>query len=121
METGYEVGSASLIAFADGTSSLYYSTGGGMLGSGDYLPVAQASLAMVEQAELLRLSFSAISDYPLPEVGQVRFILLTYAGPVSAEAREADLNAGVNPLASLYHEAQELLTQLRLSAEKKRR
>src|SRR4030042_4174386 len=51
METGYAVGFATLVSLADGTTSLYYSTGGGMLGSADYSPVANASNGLVAQAE----------------------------------------------------------------------
>ena len=80
METGYPVGSATLIALADGTTSLYYSTGGGMLGSGEYIPVAEASKALVVEAEIHLRPMTPSTDFPLPEVGEVRFILLTYAG-----------------------------------------
>ena len=80
METGYTVGIATLVSLADGTTSLYYSTGGGMLGSADYTPVAEASKALVAQAENHLQSMSSGDKFPLPEVGQVRFIFLTYSG-----------------------------------------
>jgi len=71
MEAGYEAGSATLVSLADGTTSLYYSTGGGMLGRGDYTPISEASRALVAQAEIDLPRFSKAVDYPLPEVGQV--------------------------------------------------
>jgi hypothetical protein len=120
METGYEVGFATLVSLADGTTSLYYSTGGGMLGSGDYAPLAKASRALVAQAELLLDSFAPTSDFPLPGVGQVRFILRTFSDTLSTAASVKSLTEVGHPLTPLFTRAQNVLTQLRLSAEQKR-
>jgi len=119
METGYPVGYASVISLADGTTSLYYSTGGGMLGSGEYTPVAEASKTLVAQAENHLQYVSLVNEFPLPEVGQVRFIILTYSGMYAGEAFEKTLAAGKHPLSPLFVRAQETLEQLRLLAEKK--
>ena len=121
IETGYAVGSATLVALADGTTSLYYSTGGGMLGSGEYSPVAEASKALVAQAESHIKDMSSTDEFPLPGVGQVRFTLLTYSGILSAEAPEETIASGNHPLSSLFARAHETLSQLRLLAEKKRK
>jgi hypothetical protein len=120
LETGYAVGFATLVSLADGTTSLYYSTGGGMLGSADYAPVAEASKALVAQAENHLEGMSPSDTFPLPEVGQVRFIFLTYSGIAAAEAPEDILASGKHPLSRLYTLGRETLTQLRLLAEKKR-
>jgi hypothetical protein len=120
METGYPVGFATLVSLADGTTSLYYSTGGGMLGSADYAPVADASKALVAQAENHLEELSADNIFPLPEVGQVRFIFLTYTGIYTSEAPEDLLASGDHPLSRLYALGRETLTQLRLLSEKKR-
>jgi len=121
METGYTVGTATLVSLADGTTSLFYSTGGGMLGSGEYTPVAEASKALVAQAENHPQHMSSTNKFPLPEVGQVRFILLTYTGIFSAEAPEKIIASGTHLLSPLFTRANETLTQLRLLAEKKRK
>ncbi len=109
METGYTVGTATLVSLADGTTSLYYSTGGGMLGSGEYTPVAEASKALVAQAENHLQQMSSTNEFPLPEVGQVRFTLLTYSGILSAEAPEKILASGTHPLSPLFAQAHETL------------
>jgi hypothetical protein len=119
METGYQVGSASLVCLADGTTSLYYSTGGGMLGSAEYTPVSEASKALVSQAENHLNHFSSRTEFPLPEVGQVKFIILTFSGLLTAEVPEKTLTTGKHLLTPLYLRAHETLEQLRLLAEKK--
>ncbi len=119
MESSYPVGSATLTALADGTTSLYYSTGGGMLGSSDFAPLAQASQALVAAAESQLAHFTPASDESLPEVGMVRFTLLTFEGRLSASDSQSNLAAGTAWLFPVYAAAQQTLTQLRLLSEKK--
>ena len=121
METGYDVGSATLISLADGTTSLYFSTGGGMLGSSEYKPLAEAAKALVAQAEILFEHMTSTIELPLPEVGMVRITILTYTGNYSSEAPLKILSAGQHPMSSLFALAQATLEQLRLLAEKKRK
>ena len=92
-----------------------------MLGSGDYNPVAQASKALVAEAEQHIQQLLATEDFPLPEAGQVRLYFMTYTGFLQAATTEKDLASGKHVLSPLYHLAQETLTQLRLLAEKKRK
>jgi hypothetical protein len=120
VEMGYEVGTASLVSLADGTTSLYYSTGGGMLGSADYQALAEASKAFVNQAENHFVHMSPANDFPLPEAGQVRFILLTYSGAYSVEVPKKLLASGDHPLSPLFERAQQALALMRQLAEKKR-
>jgi hypothetical protein len=120
VEMGYEVGTASLVSLADGTTSLYYSTGGGMLGSADYQALADASKAFVSQAENYLVHMSFADDFPLPQAGQVRFILLTYSAAYSAEVPEKLLVSGDHPLSPLFQLAQQTLALIRQLAEKKR-
>jgi len=118
METSYNVGTATLVALADGTTSLYYSTGGGLLGSGEYAPLAKASKALVTEAENHLQQMSITHQFPLPKVGQVRFIFLTYSGAFTTDATERKLASMKHPLSRLYRLGQETLAQLRILTEK---
>jgi len=119
MEMNYKVGSATLAVLADGTTSLHYSTGGGLLGRGDYAPLAEASKALVAQAESFLHLASSTKEFPLPEAGQVSFILLTFSGVYMATAAAISLSSHKHPLSPLFICAQEILSQLRLLAEKR--
>jgi hypothetical protein len=121
VELGYEVGSATSVALVDGTTSLHYSTGGGLLGRGDYPPVAEASRALVAEAQKYLHLMVTTREFPLPLAGQVRIVLLTYSGYYTTDAPEKSLASGDHPLAPLYVQFQETLSQMRLLAEKKRR
>lgn len=120
VETGYEVGTATLVSLADGTTSLYYSTGGGLLGSSDYSPLAEASQNLVLQAEkFLHHMSQSVGDLPLPAVDQVSFIFLTFYGIVSTQAPEQRLTSGKHVLSPLFMDARAILEQLRILADKK--
>jgi hypothetical protein len=120
METGYPVGLAILIALADGTTSLNFSTGGGMLGSGDCPPVAEASKAFVLEAERMMDYMLSASEFPCTLAGEVRFIMLTYEGRFTYLALVEELAAGHHPFSTLYTRARETMEQLHLLSEKKR-
>ena len=51
METGYPNGVASLVCLRDGTTSLYTSTGGGIIGGGAHDPVVRANHALLATIE----------------------------------------------------------------------
>lgn len=120
METGYDVGFATLVSLADGTTSLYYSTGGGLIGSSIYSPLAEASKALVAEAENHLDQLHLTTMFTLPDIGKVRFYLLTYRGILTAEIGEIELSTGEHALSPLYQRAQETLSKLRMFSEKKR-
>jgi hypothetical protein len=119
MEIGYEVGTASLFSLADGTTSLYYSTGGGILGSPDFSPLAQASKALVLEAQKVYTQMSPVQDVSLPSIGQVRLTCLTFTGRLTAEIPEKILAAGSHPLSKIFALGRETLSQLRGLSDKR--
>lgn len=120
VETGYDVGTSTLVCLADGTTSLYYSTGGGMVGSSKYSPVADPAKALVAEAEIHIDHLAPTTDFRLPDIGEVRIYYLTYEGILTETAAEKDMSSGQHVLSPLYQHAQRTLTQLRLLADKKR-
>lgn len=120
MEAGYEAGTATLVVLADGTTSLYYSTGGGMLGSPGYLPVAQAAKVMVSLANNFIDQMSRVKKVNLPSVGQVNFTLLTYSGKYFTNAPLESLASGDHALSHLYQSGRETLKQLSVLKDYKR-
>ena len=118
MEMGYPEGCATLVALADGTTSLYYSSGGGLLGCGSVPAVTGATITCLETAEAYLPQMQPTRDLPLPAAWQIRFVLLTFQGILTATAPEAELYDGEHSLSGLYTAAQAVLTQVRLLSEK---
>jgi hypothetical protein len=114
METGYEGVVATLVALADGTVSLYFSTGGGIIRLGEYEGPRRVAWELLGVApRFLKYCRAAIS-FPLPERGRVGFHLFTGHGPASAEAAEEDLAGGRDELSPLYLKAHELMEEIRV-------
>jgi len=117
METGYPEAVVTLVALSDGTASLYFSNGGGIIGAGPHErpAVAARSLAAFAAHNLGHLVDTV--DYPLPEPGHTRFYVLTSDGVLTADAPEIELVENRHVLSPLFYTAQELITEIRESDE----
>jgi hypothetical protein len=115
METGYAEGGATLVVFAEGTTSLYFSNGGGIIGAGEHAIVRTASESFLSTAEANLAAFGAALATPPPEVGRVRFYLRTFQGTLGTEAKENDLGEGRHPLSPLFHAGHAVITAIRQS------
>ena len=113
METGFPEGIATLVALADGTTSLYTSTGGGTIGGGDHPRVASASRRFLAAVEGTLDSFVSTDSFPLPDAGRTIFYVLTYEGARAAEAPEEDLGEGRHQLSAVFHAGHDVITELR--------
>jgi hypothetical protein len=120
MDWGIPTGSATVVALADGTASVYLSSGGGFLGGGQsHETVRAAAKRTVEIAEQVQPLTQMTISYALPQSGQVTFYLLTDVGVFTATAPERDLRSHQNPLYKLGDAAQTIITEYRLIQEQK--
>lgn len=120
METGYPEAVATLVAVADGSASLYFSNGGGIIGAGEHPQGREASLKLVQSAEKY-LSFSKPDKkYPLPKNGNTRFYFVTQKGVMAIEVKEDDLGNNRHKLSPLFHQAHELIYVIQMIEEQKK-
>jgi hypothetical protein len=117
METGYPEATATLLALSDGTTSLYLSSGGGVIGGHAHQSVRQANAALLETANQYYEHLKPSESFPLPATGQAFFYVLTDSGVLSGGGREDDLGHGRRPLSPLFHAGHQVITQLRLISE----
>ena len=113
METGYPSAVASLVAFADGTVSLYFSTGGGVIGAGEQTSVRATMEPFFALAEARWKGLAGGASTPLPGIGRVQFILRTFEGTRSAEAAEHALVEGHHELSPLFHAGHAMIAAIR--------
>jgi hypothetical protein len=113
MDTAFPEGVASLVVVADGTTSLYTSTGGGTIGAGTHERVAVVSQAFLDRVDGALDLLVPTSSFPLPSTGRVRFCVLTFDGGRTAEADEQDLGESRHPLSGVFHAGHDVLTELR--------
>jgi hypothetical protein len=113
METGYPEAVATLMAAADGTTSLYFSNGGGVIGGGEHEPVRVAAASFLNLASTFVDDMQATETYPLPTEGSVRFYVVHRNGVRTAEAVEDDLGNMRHKLSSLFHQGHEVIAAIR--------
>lgn len=118
METGFPNGVATLVSLADGTVSLYLSSGGGVIGGGEHVNVKKAARSFLQSAEHYRKEFTSTKSYPLPNVGRVRFYILTYSGIYTNDIEEEILGKNMHILSPLFYAGHGVLTELRKISEK---
>jgi hypothetical protein len=118
MDTRYPEAVATLIGLADGTTSLYFSNGGGMIGGGQHPQVAEATRRWLEVAAELADRLSQEADEQLPGEGTTQLTVLTPSGRRSASAPEGELGAGGHELSPLFYAAHDVITELRLVEER---
>jgi hypothetical protein len=117
METGYPGGTATLLALGDGTSSLYLSTGGGIIGGHAHQNVREANAEFVELANRYYPRVKPTDSFPLPVEGETIFYVLTDSGVLTEAGSEEELGFGRHPLSPLFHAGHRVITQLRLISE----
>ena len=113
METGYPEAVATLVAVSDGSVSLYFSNGGGIIGAGEHAPVRSVAAKFLAAAAVYVPQASLAQQFPLPSRGRVRFYLVTSQGTYTAEAAEDDLGYERHPFAPLFHQGHELIAAVR--------
>ena len=115
METGYPEAVATLVAVADGTTSLYFSNGGGVIGAGAHESVAAASRRWLELASTLLPQLATVTETPLPAEGETQFVAVVRDELRGVVATEAELGSGDHALSPLFFAGHDVITQLRLA------
>ncbi|MHC9511440.1 hypothetical protein [Kangiella sp. M94] len=113
METGFENGSFTLLVLADGTTSLYFSNGGGIIGAGTHENVKKASSILLSGANHFRPQTKLASAFPYPSNGEVKFYFIGRSGVTSYSAKEVDLGENRDPLSKLFHISHMVISELR--------
>ena len=119
METGSPDGAVTLVAVLDGSASLYFSNGSGIIGAGEHAPVRRAAFKFISTAEAYVEDFSRTTEYPLPETSRVKFYLLTYSGIFTGDFEENLLGEGGHKLSTLFYAGHDVITEIRKKTEKR--
>lgn len=117
METGYPEAVATLVSVADGSSSLYFSNGGGIIGAGEYKQVHDSSVTLVNIAAKNKDKFLLTTNFPLPKIGFTRFYVVTDSGVYKEEILEDDLGNERHALSPVFFQGHELISYIRAADE----
>jgi hypothetical protein len=114
-------GIATVLAFADGTTSLYTSTGSGIIGGGGHPQVVRANRVLLRTAEDHLKAFEPDTSEDTPAEGSVTIRLLTFEGRLAITEDENVLGEGHSPASPVFHAVHGVITELRQIDEADRR
>jgi hypothetical protein len=119
MDWGVENGLATLVAIADGGTSLYAGAGG-FLGGHAVPVIREAGRRFLDAADGFVDEFPVTTVHPTPRPGHVIFHILTTAGVrTSPEIDIATLAPDKPGVSQLFGAAQGVITQIRVAEPKK--
>ncbi|TME78203.1 MAG: hypothetical protein E6I47_12845 [Chloroflexi bacterium] len=114
MEMGIGDAVATLVVVADGTTSFYFSTGGGIIGAGAHETVKGPSKAFLAALDRHVGELSPDPSEQTPSAGMIHLRALTFdRGRLLAAVPEADLAAKRNPLWDVFFTGHALIAAIR--------
>lgn len=117
MELGYATGIATLMTLAEGTTSLYFSNGGGVIGAGTHAAVRDAAERFLDLVESHLAALPSVDATPTPRIGRVRFYARTFEDTRGVEVAEDELSGHLHPLSPVFLAGHAVITAIRESSE----
>ena len=113
METGYNKAALSLRCMGEGSISLYFTNGGGIIGIGEHSEARAEGLKLIKMAnEYIKLA-KLTTNNDLPKVGFTKFYLRTKSGIYVFEDKEDNLGNKKSLFSPLFYQAQNVITEAR--------
>jgi hypothetical protein len=110
-----------LVAVADGSVSLYFSNGGGIIGAGEHQDVRAVAGDFLAASGGYLSAMKPVADYPLPGPGKTRFYIVGKTGVLSGEFEENDLGNNRLPASPLFHKGHDVITAVRMTQEQQKK
>jgi len=112
-------GIATTVSYQTGDASLYFSSGGGVIGGGQHENVNIAAKKFVELAQTYLDKTIKTETIVLPEKDKVKFYLLTNNGIFVGEEQMKNFENNSSEWLDLFEEGNKVITELRLTVENK--
>jgi hypothetical protein len=114
LDWGQTNGAATVAAMADGTTSLYTSTGGGVIGAGAHTPVRDANRRLMQVANEHLNEFGPTTEAPIPARDHLAIVIRTSDGLRRAEASYVGVQRGIAHGQAVFNAANDVLTAIHL-------
>jgi len=118
MDWGMSSGIATTVSYQTGDASLYFSSGGGVIGGGQHENVNIAARKFVELAQIYLEKTIKTETIVLPKKDEVKFYLLTNNGVFVGEEQMRNFENKSSEWLDLFEEGNKVITELRLTTEK---
>lgn len=118
MEWGMVEGAVTLPCYQSGDASLYFSTGGGVIGGVSHPAVSEAAKKFVFLGQDFLQHAQVTEQYALPAKDEVKFYLLTNKGKYTAASDIESMENGTSVWLPMFESGNDVITELRLVNEK---
>ena len=108
VDVGLPAGPVTVVAIADGTTSLYLGNGGATVGVGELPPIRTLAAALLRAVEAAVPILPPGWELPVPPPGWLQVVALTYRGMLVGHATIPEVESGVHPLAQVWTRAGEV-------------
>ncbi|SFJ23980.1 hypothetical protein [Planctomicrobium piriforme] len=119
MESGHSQAAVTLVAVGDSGSSLYFSSGGGIIGAAGLENVPVASSDFVKLAGTCLHDMKKTEEFPIVKPDYTTFYVLTDKGVFTYTAKTDDLGENRDKLSKLFHQGHHLISQIRIATERR--
>jgi hypothetical protein len=102
-----------LICVADGTVSIYFGTGRGIIGAGEHDSVRSVARECLKKSEEILEHLKKFDPSHIKNEGKIKFHVLTYDGIRSDEVETNEIENETHYLSELYYSAQNVITEVR--------
>ena len=113
MDTGFPEAAFTLVATMDGSASLYFSNGGGIIGAGAQPEGEKASKALIAEAAKYLSKMTPTKETPIVRPDMTTFYVVTGKGVSTVTAKEEDFGEDRHVVSPLFHKAHELISVIR--------
>lgn len=120
LEFALRKATVTLTSYSSGDASLYFSTGGGVLGGVGHEAARNAAKQFVSSAQTFLNKMREVANFPLPLTGMTHFYVLTNHGVYgSPELISDDLKNSKSEFFALFAAGQDVITEMRKSQAQK--
>jgi len=116
LEFGTHEGSATIFSSVTGDASMYFSSGGAIIGGFAHKTVSEAAIAFVESAQDYFPQMEK-GNTDLPKPGHIKFHILTNKSTYSLEGAESEIAAETSQWAPFFYKGNGVITELRKISE----
>ena len=117
MEWKISDATSTLVSVIDGSTSIYLSSGGGVIGGGAHKKVVDVSSVFIKESEKYLDLMKKDMEHILPQQGHVSFYIVTIDGVYKYEGKEEEMTNGKDKFSKLFMNAQNVITELRKIAQ----
>lgn len=112
-DLGMENGTATIVAFLTGDTSIYLSSGGGYIGAGNHKKVNKEIKRIVDQIQKFKREAKKIKNADLPSQNEVTFNFLTKNGLYQIKTNYEDLESQNSDYKVLFKEINKIISLIR--------